>query len=148
MLRRILLNSFILLFFFAYITKAVSAQNDPITHVWLNTEKTAKIEIYQEGDGKYYGKVVWLKKPNINGKPKIDIYNPDKTKRNRPFMGMVVLKGFVKTATGVYENGTVYDPTTGKTYRCKMFVSGEKLHLRGYWGISLIGKSAVWTKAE
>jgi hypothetical protein len=50
----------------------VKAQSDKIEGVWLNEEKDAKIQIYKARDGKFYGKIVWLKDPTENGKPKTD----------------------------------------------------------------------------
>jgi uncharacterized protein (DUF2147 family) len=45
------------------------------------------------------------------------------------------------------KDGKVYDPKNGKTYSGKMtLVSPTELHLRGFIGISLIGRTAVWTR--
>jgi uncharacterized protein (DUF2147 family) len=121
---------------------------DAIAGHWYIDDSTAKIEIYKGHDSRYYGKIDWLKRPCMNGKQKIDIHNPDPCKRDRPFMGMVVLKGFIKITEGLYEKGTIYDPKTGTTYHCKMVLEGDTLYVRGFIGISLLGKSTVWTKAD
>ena len=44
--------------------------------------------------------------------------------------------------------GTVYDPKNGKTYKCKITYQGDKLDVRGFVGFSLLGRTAVWTKAD
>ena len=44
-----------------------------------------------------------------------------------------------------YKDGTIYDPKSGKTYSCKMTIDGNKLKIRGYIGISLFGRTEVWT---
>jgi uncharacterized protein (DUF2147 family) len=127
----------------------VSYAQDPLVrNLWYNEEKTGKIQIWQDKDGKFYGKVVWLKEPNRNGKPKTDINNPDKAHQNDPELGLMVLKGFTKDGAQGYEDGYIYDPTKGKTYSCKMTLEGNELHVRGYIGISLIGRTTTWTKAE
>lgn len=125
------------------------AQTDALENTfWYNQEKNAKIKIYKATDGKYYGKIVWLKMPNRDGKPKVDINNPDKTKRNDPVMGLLILKNFKKDGEHGYDDGTIYDPKNGKTYSCKMTLKNDVLDLRGYVGISLLGRTTTWTKAD
>jgi len=124
------------------------AQDQVEKNLWYNEEKTAKIKIYKATDGKFYGKIVWLKVPDMDGKPKVDGKNPDKTRRNDPILNLLLLKGFKKDGENVYDNGTVYDPKNGKTYSCKMTYRGDRIDVRGYIGFSLIGRTTVWTKAE
>src|SRR5580698_1515224 len=81
------------------------AQTDPIERQWYNQEKTGKIQIYKATDGKYYGKIVWLKIPDRDGHPKVDIYNPDEKRHADPILGLVMLKGFTKDDGNVYEDG-------------------------------------------
>jgi uncharacterized protein (DUF2147 family) len=128
---------------------ALHAQQDPLErHLWYNEEKTAKIQIYKATDGLFYGKIVWLKVPELEGKPKTDIHNPNKNRRSDPILGMLILKGFKKSVENEYEDGTIYDPKNGKTYSCKMSRKDDKLDVRGYVGFSLLGRTTVWTKAE
>ena len=124
------------------------SQSDPIERTWYNGHKSGKIQIYKARDGKFYGKIVWLAEPNRDGKPKLDIHNSDPKKRNQPLMGMLILRGFKKVASNVYEDGTIYDPKNGKTYSCKMTLEGETLNVRGYVGFSLIGKTTKWTRVD
>jgi uncharacterized protein (DUF2147 family) len=142
-------KTFLLFLFFMASRFAGLAQSDPIEkNLWYNEEKTAKIRIYKGRDGKFYGKIVWLKEPDRNGKPKTDINNPDKSHRNDPELGLLILQGFSKDGEDGYEDGTIYDPKNGKTYSSKMTRKGNELHVRGYIGISLIGRTTTWTKAD
>ncbi|MBS1776828.1 MAG: DUF2147 domain-containing protein [Bacteroidetes bacterium] len=126
----------------------VAFAQDQIEHLWYNQEKTAKVQIYKATDGKFYGKIVWLKEPLRDGKPKVDDKNPNTSLRSQPLMGLVLLRGFVKDGTTGYEDGTIYDPKNGKTYSCKIKFNGNSLDVRGYIGISLIGRTANWTLVD
>lgn len=119
-----------------------------ITGIWHNEEKTAKIQIYEAKDDRYYGKIVWLREPDENGQPKTDKNNPDKSKRSSPLMNLLVLRGFAKKSATSFEGGTIYDPKNGKTYDCKMTLKGDQLDIRGYVGISLLGRTSTWTRTQ
>lgn len=122
--------------------------NNKIVGTWLNQEKAAKIEIYQQGK-KVFGKIVWLKEPNENGKPKTDNKNPDKTKHNDPVIGLVILKDLEFDHDSTWEGGKIYDARTGKTYSCYLTLQPNKtLKVRGYMGISLLGQTNIWTKVN
>ena len=120
---------------------------DDIVGVWLTAGKEpAKIQIYKSGD-KYFGKIVWLKNPTENSEPKIDSNNPDKRKRNQQIIGMIILKGFQFDGDDEWDDGEIYDPESGKTYSCYISVkNGNTLKVRGYVGISLFGRTEIWTK--
>jgi uncharacterized protein (DUF2147 family) len=135
------------LFLFSTTAKA-QAQPDRLEGLWYNDIKSAKVQITRGSDGKFYGKVVWLKEPLKNGKPKVDELNEDPKLRSRPRLGLPVLNGFVKDGEEKYDDGTIYDPLNGKTYSCKITYKGNTLDIRGYIGISLFGRTTVWSRAE
>src|SRR3978361_1211237 len=72
------------------------AQADKIEGLWFNDIKDAKIQIYKSTDGKFYGKIIWLKEPLKNGKPKVDEKNNKDNLKNQPLVGLLILKGFKK----------------------------------------------------
>ena len=146
-LKNLSIISILLLFIFTASAGVFHVRTEPIEGIWFNEKKDAKIQIYKANDGKYYGKIIWLKEPLKDGKPKTDEKNPKQQLRNQPIVGLIILKGLVKDDDG-YDDGTVYDPENGKTYDCKMSYKGKTLTLRGYIGISLIGRSTVWEKAS
>lgn len=131
-----------------FTVSAKSYGQDAIERTWYNHEKTGKVKIFKATDGKYYGKLVWLKVAEENGKPRVDKNNPDAAHRNDPLMGMQLLKGFTKDDDRHFSGGTIYDPKNGKTYSCKITRNGNSLDVRGYVGISLIGRTTTWTVAE
>ena len=126
-----------------------SAQNaDAILGKWLSATGEGQVQIYKKGN-KYYGKLSWIKVPDKeNGKPKLDEHNPDKNLQSRPVLGIELLKNFTFDGNNVYEDGTIYDPKSGKTYSCKMTLKGDVLKIRGYIGISLIGRTENWTRVK
>lgn len=126
------------------------AQNaDAILGKWINPSGEGQIQIYKKGN-LYFGKLAWIKEPNdeSTGKPKLDIKNPDKSLQSRPILGLELLKNFKFDGDDVYEDGTIYDPKSGKTYSCKMTLNGNKLKIRGFIGVSLLGRSEVWTRVK
>jgi uncharacterized protein (DUF2147 family) len=66
--------------------------------------------------------------------------------RNRPVLGMVIIRDFTPHGD-TWAGGTVLDPKTGKVYHGKIWSVGEdKLRLRGFVGISLLGRTETWTR--
>ena len=120
---------------------------------WKPDGRDSKLELFRCGE-KICGKIVWLKVPNYIdsedgpvGTTKVDRKNPDPALRNRPILGLQVIKGLTAKGNNRWENGTCYDPETGKSYKCKMrLASPDRLELRGYIGISLIGRNFVLTR--
>jgi uncharacterized protein (DUF2147 family) len=115
--------------------------------IWKNDDAT--FEIF-ENQGKLSGKIVALREPRTpEGKDKTDIHNPDAAKRERPIIGLVFLSGFTQKSPTRWENGTIYDPKSGNTYSCSMELDGpEKINMRGFIGISLLGRTDVWTRVR
>jgi uncharacterized protein (DUF2147 family) len=128
---------------------AASPAADQLCGLWYNQEHDARLEIYQTHD-RFEAKIVWLKEPEENGKPKIDKNNPDKELRSRPVLGMVVLHDLRKTDDpNFYKGGEIYDPKNGKTYDCRVTFQGERLKLRGFvLGMPFLGRTATWSRAN
>ncbi|MFZ4546465.1 MAG: DUF2147 domain-containing protein [Bacteroidales bacterium] len=136
-------------------TVSAQAKADKIVGYYLTRDDDTKaeksqVQIYKHTNGKYYGKIVWLKEPNKDGKPKIDDQNPEAKLKNRPIMNLEILKGFTYNADDdEWSEGTIYNPQGGKTYNCYMnFGSANTLKIRGFIGASWmgLGKTAEWTK--
>jgi uncharacterized protein (DUF2147 family) len=123
-------------------------ESDAIVGVWKNGEGTGMIKIIRNGE-KYQGKIVWLKEPidPETGKPKLDKNHPDEKVRNRPVLGLTNTWGFVYKGENVWDDGVIYDPKNGNTYDCTIKLKDNNtLEVRGYIGISLIGRTDVWTR--
>lgn len=114
---------------------------DDILGVWANSSNKGHIQIYKH-DGKYYGKIIWLKHPfDDMGRPKVDYKNPDESERNNKLLGLVMLRDF-KYEDEEWKGGKIYNPQDGKEYKSYLKLTDNKtLSVRGYIGISLFGKT-------
>lgn len=100
------------------------------------------VEIYKKGD-QYYGKVsqLLIKPANPNC---VDCKDD---RKGKPILGMEIIRGLKKDGDE-FTGGTITDPKTGKTYKCTITKSGDKLNVRGYVGISLMGRTQTWQKVN
>ncbi|TCC91959.1 DUF2147 domain-containing protein [Pedobacter frigiditerrae] len=138
----------VLFILFASTLSVFAQKKDDILGKWLNSSGEGQIEIFKKGE-KYFGKLVWIKDPNDeNGKPRTDVKNPNTSLRTKPILGLEIVKDFVYE-DNEWTEGKVYDPKTGKSYSGNMSLEGvNKLKMRGYIGISLIGRTEVWKKVK
>ena len=114
-----------------------------ILGTYMNPDADAILKVYESG-GKYFGKLVWIKKPES-----LDANNPDPTKRSQKKLGMVIMNNFVFDGDDTWEKGTIYDPKNGKTYDCKVTRDTKgNLDIRGFIGISLLGRTSHFTKID
>jgi uncharacterized protein (DUF2147 family) len=132
-----------------FTTGAKAQSADAIIGKWINPSGEGQIQVYKKGN-LFYGKLAWIKAPNdeATGQPKTDRNNPDKKLQSRPLLNLELLKDFKYDGENVYEDGSIYDPKNGKKYKCKMTLEGNKLTIRGFIGISLLGRSEVWTRVK
>jgi uncharacterized protein (DUF2147 family) len=131
----------VLLFILFSFGSFAQSKPDAIVGEWLTAAKDGKIQIYKTGN-KFFGKISWGNRPN--GK---DTNNPDPKLRDQNLIGLVILKDFVFDGKAKWEDGTIYDPNNGKTYSCVIKLKDNKtLEVRGYIGISLLGRTEVWTR--
>ncbi len=120
-----------------------------ITGRWLSGQGDGVIEIYECGASGLCGKLVWLKEPLENGVPAVDSRNPDASRRKQPICGLIMLGGFHQAGPNHWEDGWIYDPSSGKTYHATMTLESPTiLQLRGYVGIPLFGETQTWTRAD
>jgi uncharacterized protein (DUF2147 family) len=109
---------------------------------WWSPKRDSKIEVV-ERDHKLFGKISWLS-PDLQGAK--DVQNPDPALRERPLLGLEILSGFESSDGKTWTGGEIYDPDSGKTYHCKLTLSGEVLEVRGFVGIPLFGRTERFTR--
>jgi uncharacterized protein (DUF2147 family) len=145
--KKILVFLFVGLFISSFSSFATD-NPDAIVGVWKTGEGTAMVKIYKNGN-KYQGRVVWLKEPNDpeTGKPKLDKNNEDPAAKSKPVLGLINIWGFVYKSENLWEEGNIYDPKNGNTYSSTMrLINGNTLEVRGFIGVSLIGRTDTWTR--
>ena len=120
-----------------------------IDGLWRTQDDKAKVKIYSE-NGVYSGVIMELKDPlSPDGAEKRDTKNPMSRLRSRPVVGIKVLWGLRNAGRNKWEGGKVYDPESGKTYRCALLLQADGgLKVRGSVGFSLIGRTRVWKRAS
>ncbi len=126
----------------------VLAADAGITGRWKTIDdKTGKprgiVLIYEQG-GQYFGKI----EQSLDPKHAREICDLCKDERkNQKVVGMVIMR-HLKRSGDEYSGGDILDPDNGSVYRCKARLTegGKKLILRGYIGISLLGRSQTWIR--
>lgn len=142
----------VLLLFLALITGSMDHANhhaDSIIGIWQNGTGKGHIQIYKQG-AKYFGKIIWLKEPmdKNTGRPKLDSKNPDPAQRNNPIIGLIMMRNFTYD-NGEWTGGHIYNPQEGKEYKAYLKMQDQNtLLVRGYIGISLIGKTDTWVRVR
>ena len=125
-----------------------------ITGTWKNIDdKTgsskAILEIRQEANGTFTAKVIKIP-PRPGYTPKETCIKCPAPYTNKPILGMDVLTG-LKYVEGLnFSGGKIIDPLSGNIYsmKAKLSPNGKRLNLRGYVGISALGRSQTWIKND
>lgn len=121
----------------------VFAQSHDAQGYWLTENKRAVVHTFECDQG-LCGKIHWI----IEGGMQYDEKNPDEAKRSAPMCGLQILWGFKKDGTD-WDDGHIYKADDGEIYSANIELKDENtLSLRGYVGISLFGKSQVWTRVS
>ncbi len=121
-------------------TQTGNTAGDQVTGLYWSPKKDAQIEIYKRGD-KYFGRSVWV------AIPRKDTENPVKALQVRDVQGIELLRDFTYQ-NGIYKDGKIYDPESGKTYDCKMSLEGSTLKVRGFIGFSLFGRTEIFQRIK
>ena len=109
-----------------------------ISGQWITVDdETGKdksiVEIYEK-DGRFFGKVLKIfPGDGVDTDPLCKECPEDDPRHNKKVIGMEIIKDMEKTGDE-FTGGTILDPKIGKIYKCKLWVEGHVLNVRGYWG--------------
>lgn len=108
-------------------------------------QEKSVVEIFEKG-GKYFGKVTKLfRSANEDPDPVCDECENDDPRYKKKIIGMEIIRDMEKSGDE-YSDGDILDPENGKVYKCKLWVEGNELKVRGYWGPFF--RTQSWRKAE
>ncbi|OGB20486.1 MAG: hypothetical protein A3I66_18375 [Burkholderiales bacterium RIFCSPLOWO2_02_FULL_57_36] len=130
---------------------ALAQEASPVG-LWKNiddeTGKPKALIRITESNGELNGKIEKLfKAPNEDQNPKCD--KCEGARKDQPIVGMTILWGMKQDGTE-YNGGQILDPANGKTYKSKMAFADDskKLHVRGYIGMPMLGRTQTWIRSE
>lgn len=152
-MKSILKNVFAALLLSSISICSFAANEDLLVGKWKTIDdqtgySRADVEIRKKADGTYEGIIVETR--SIPGSDKLGVctHCPGALK-NKPFLGLPFVWDFKATSNPrEFVNGKVLDPISGKVYKgkAKINATGKRLTLRGYIGVSVIGRSVTWVK--
>jgi uncharacterized protein (DUF2147 family) len=122
----------------ALVGLAVSVKAQSITGKWKTIddesgEDCSIVEIF-ERQGKYFGKVVRIfSRTGEDADPICEVCPEDDGRHGKKIIGMEIIRDMEKVDE-YYGNGDILDPKIGKIYRCKLWINGKELKVRGFWG--------------
>jgi uncharacterized protein (DUF2147 family) len=126
-----------------------SQTNDPITGSWRTfddeTHQPAALVLISEKNGLFSGVVTKLLDPSAL--PTCEKCSD--ARKAKPVIGMEILTGLKKTADS-YSGGEILDPDNGEIYRATIRLAdqGNKLDLRAFIGIPLLGRTQTWIREK
>ncbi|HEY0653394.1 MAG TPA: DUF2147 domain-containing protein [Chryseosolibacter sp.] len=108
-------------------------------------EEKSVVEIFEKG-GKFFGKVTKLyRDANEDPDPVCDECDNDDPRYKKKIIGMEIIRDMKKSGEE-YSDGDILDPENGKVYKCKLWIEGGELKVRGYWGPFF--RTQSWKKAQ
>ena len=114
-------------------------------------EKLSIVEIRKGADGRYHGKIAY-RYPVPGGVALTHCTKCPPPYTNQPIVGLEFLSGFKEDPDkrNAYVDGKVLEAKSGKIYKAKATVTadGKRLRLRGYVGISALGRTQVWIRTD
>ena len=115
-----------------------------------STKKEKSLVRIVEANGVYSGKVEKFLDPETA--KDVTCKDCSDERKDKPILGLTIIRNMKQSADdkAVFEGGDILDPNSGKLYKSKMKLvdNGSKLEVRGFVGISLLGRTQTWIRAE
>lgn len=152
--RKLLLSLFfgVLCASFSLFATAAEISQSPIGYWKTVDEVTGKpksiVQIWKTKENVLMGKVIKVFAKET-GKPAPICSKCQGENQNQPIVGMVIISG-LQAKEKHWANGEILDPENGKRYSCNLrtLENGKRLHVRGYVGLPLLGRSQTWERVD
>lgn len=125
-----------------------------ITGIWQSVDDVTgapkgQVAIIQEADGSYTGKIIKIT-PRTGYTPKEICTDCPAPYTNKPILGLNAITKLKYKKDLTYTGGKILDPNSGRVYSltAKLSANGQRLHLRGYVGVSVLGRSQIWIRVN
>ena len=133
---------------------AAAAQSTSPAGAWKTiddaTKKEKSVVRIVDNGGVYNGRIEKLLETTIA--PDAVCKECTDDRKDKPVVGLLIVRNMKQSADdkSVFEGGDILDPANGKVYKAKMKLidNGSKLEVRGFVGISLLGRTQTWIRAE
>ena len=141
------MKKILVLIFSVFVT--ISGFSQTIFGNWNSyDEETNKIEsvieVYEK-DSKAFAKIISISDSNRSAATCVECSGK---RKNAAILGMNILTGLTKDGNE-WSGGKILDPKNGKEYKCYLkLLDNNTLKLRGYIGISMLGRTAIWKRAK
>lgn len=136
----------------ALMSSGAWADNASPVGLWRNVDdvsgKPRPLIRVTESNGTLQGKIEKVfRAPSEDRNPKCE--KCEGALKDVPVIGLMILSGLKKEGAE-YTAGKILDPDNGKVYSSKIQLTdgGEKLNMRGYIGVSMLGRSQIWERQE
>jgi len=132
-----------------FLVSAMAYAQSPVG-IWKTIDdKTGKeksyVKIYETKSGKLQGDVVKILTP---GKEDAKCTECEGDRKNKSIKGMTIMWGLEEDGDE-WSDGHILDPNSGKQYKCLIKLKGNNtLEVRGYLGVSLLGRTQTWERVE
>jgi len=130
---------------------AAPVRDHTVAGLWRQVDNQGHVGAwfyFTEVNGRYQGRLVKMfKHPGAPTPPASVCTKCEGDQKDAPMLGLTIIKGMRRDGMK-YEGGTILDPRDGKVYHAQMQLSpdAQKLSVRGYLGIPLLGQTQVWRR--
>jgi len=135
----------------AFTSVSLAADFSPVGTWKTIDDKTNKtrsiIKIWKTANGTFNGRIIKVYKQP--GDKKTCVKCPGRFK-NKKIAGLTIMWGLKQESKSKWGGGRILDPKTGDIYRCyiKLQPNNKRLKIRGYIGISMLGRTQTWIRVR